>query len=62
MSLWWRIKAACGVWWSIVVTGEIDCVDDEAKKKAKEYAKATVEYNRDGLDEPMAQFLGKNED
>ncbi len=29
MSLWQRIKAACGVWWAMVVTGEIDCFDDE---------------------------------
>jgi len=29
MSLWQRIKAACGVWWAIVVTCEIECGDDE---------------------------------
>ena len=27
MNLWKRIKAACLVWWRIVVTGEIQCVD-----------------------------------
>lgn len=32
MSLWWRIKAACGVWWAIVVTKEIECVDDEPQE------------------------------
>lgn len=29
MSLWMRIKVACGVWWSIVVTKELECIDDE---------------------------------
>ena len=29
MSLWQRIRAACLVWWGIVVTKEISCVDDE---------------------------------
>lgn len=29
MSLWQRIKAACGVWWAIVVTKELECIDDE---------------------------------
>lgn len=32
MSLWLRIKAACGIWWSIVVTGELDCIDDEPQE------------------------------
>ena len=30
MSLWQRIKTACGVWWAIVVTKEVECADDEA--------------------------------
>jgi len=29
MSLWQRIKAACLVWWAIVVTKELTCFDDE---------------------------------
>ncbi len=29
MSLWERIKAASLVWWAIVVTGEVECSDDE---------------------------------
>lgn len=29
MSLWQRIKAASLIWWAIVVTGEIECLDDE---------------------------------
>lgn len=32
MSLWWRIKTACGVWWAIVVTKEIECIDDELQE------------------------------
>lgn len=32
MSLWLRIKAACIVWWAIVVTGELDCIDDELQE------------------------------
>lgn len=29
MSLRQRIKAACSVWWAIVVSKEIECGDDE---------------------------------
>jgi len=29
MSLWQRIKAASVLWWAIVVTGEIECLEDE---------------------------------
>lgn len=29
MSLWQRIRAASLVWWAIVVTGEVECADDE---------------------------------
>ena len=32
MSLWLRIKAACGVWWAIVVTKEVECFDDEPQE------------------------------
>ncbi len=28
VPLWARIKCACGVWWAIVVTGEIETLDD----------------------------------
>jgi hypothetical protein len=29
MSLWQRIKAACSIWWAIVVTKEIECVNEK---------------------------------
>lgn len=29
MSLWQRIRAASLMWWDIVVTGELECADDE---------------------------------
>ena len=29
MSLWQRIKAASILWWDIVVTKELACIDDE---------------------------------
>lgn len=29
MSLWQRIRLASMMWWDIVVTGELECVDDE---------------------------------
>lgn len=28
MSFWQRVKAATGLWWAIVVTGEIELTDD----------------------------------
>lgn len=28
MTLWQRIKAVCIVWWAIVVTKELTCIDD----------------------------------
>ena len=31
MSLWQRIRAASLVWWNIVVTKEISCVNDEVQ-------------------------------
>lgn len=34
MSLWQRIRAASSVWWAIVVTGEIECLDDETTDEA----------------------------
>lgn len=35
MPLWQRIKAACALWWAIVVTGELECIDDtEAEQEA----------------------------
>ena len=33
MNLWQRIKAACNIWWAIVVTGELDCTDDREEPK-----------------------------
>jgi len=36
MSLWLRIKAACGVWWAIVVTKELECLDDEPEETKDE--------------------------
>ena len=32
MSLWQRLRAACSVWWAIVVTGEVECYDDTDEK------------------------------
>lgn len=29
MTLWQRIKVACIMWWAVVVTKELTCVDDE---------------------------------
>lgn len=29
MSLWHRIRAASILWWSIVITGELECFSDE---------------------------------
>ena len=31
MSLYQRIRAANSLWWAVVVTGELDCLDDEAE-------------------------------
>lgn len=36
MSLWQRIKAASLIWWGIVVTGELDCVDDSDESIQKQ--------------------------
>ncbi|KKN03374.1 hypothetical protein LCGC14_1108220 [marine sediment metagenome] len=33
MSLWQRIKAACSVWWAIVVTKEVECEDDREENE-----------------------------
>lgn len=35
MGLWARIKAASSLWWAIVVTGKIDCLDDEPPESAQ---------------------------
>jgi len=29
MNVWQRIKAACSLWWAVVVTKEVTCFDDE---------------------------------
>jgi hypothetical protein len=36
MSLWQRVRAACSVWWAIVVTKEVECIDDEANSAHKD--------------------------
>ncbi len=36
MNLWQRIKAASLLWWAVVVTGEVELVDDEPATEGRE--------------------------
>ena len=59
MSLWQRIKAACGVWWAIVVTKEIECGDDEGLEIAlKPILEGSVKMPTFANELPDTDFFG----